>query len=69
MFRHLGLLNKVINNEEVSVYMFESQEDIIVKCSKKYIDALKLSLELDSESEIILPINMVDRSIIEGYIY
>lgn len=70
MFENLAMVNEIIGENEVSVYLLEEKRDIIVKANKNYIKLLSDELnQKEEDNTMILAVDIKNKSIIEDYNY
>lgn len=70
MFENLAMVNEIVGENEVSVYLLEEKRDIVVKANKNYIKLLSDELNQKEEDNImILAVDIKNKSIIEDYNY
>ncbi|CAJ1610727.1 hypothetical protein WHY64_16025 (plasmid) [Clostridium perfringens] len=70
MFENLAMVNEIVGENEVSVYLLEEKIDIVVKANKNYIKLLSDELNQKEEDNImILAVDIKNKSIIEDYNY
>ena len=70
MFENLAMVNEIVGENEVSVYLLEEKRDIVVKSNKNYIKLLSDELnQKEEDNTMILAVDIKNKSIIEDYNY
>lgn len=70
MFENLAMVNEIVGENEVSVYLLEEKIDIVVKANKNYIKLLSDELnQKEEDNTMILAVDIKNKSIIEDYNY
>ena len=70
MFENLAMVNEIVGENEVLVYLLEEKRDIVVKANKNYIKLLSDELNQKEEDHtMILAVDIKNKSIIEDYNY
>ncbi|NGT01284.1 hypothetical protein [Clostridium perfringens] len=70
MFENLAMVNEIVGENEVSVYLLEEKRDIVVKANKNYIKLLSDELnQKEEDNTMILVVDIKNKSIIEDYNY
>lgn len=70
MFENLAMVNEIVGENEVSVYLLEEKRDIVVKSNKNYIKLLSDELnQKEEDNTMILAVDVKNKSIIEDYNY
>ena len=70
MFENLAMVNEIVGENEVSVYLLEEKRDIVVKANKNYIKLLSDELnQKEKDNTMILAVDIKNKSIIEDYNY
>ena len=70
MFENLAMVNEIVGDNEVSVYLLEEKRDIVVKSNKNYIKLLSDELnQKEEDNTMILAVDIKNKSIIEDYNY
>ena len=70
MFENLAMVNEIVGENEVSVYLLEEKRDIVVKANKNYIKLLSDELnQKEEDNTMILAVDIKNKSIIEAYNY
>ncbi|EHP45233.1 MULTISPECIES: hypothetical protein [Clostridium] len=70
MFENLAMVNELVGENEVSVYLLEEKRDIVVKANKNYIKLLSDELnQKEEDNTMILAVDINNKSIIEDYNY
>ena len=70
MFENLAMVNEIVGENEVSVYLLEDKRDIVVKANKNYIKLLSDELnQKEEDNTMILAVDIKNKSIIEDYNY
>ncbi|BAB62476.1 hypothetical protein ACSXBA_15095 (plasmid) [Clostridium perfringens] len=70
MFENLAMVNEIVGENEVSVYLLEEKRDIVVKANKNYIKLLSDELnQKEEDNTMILAVDINNKSIIEDYNY
>lgn len=70
MFENLAMVNEIVGENEVSVYLLEEKRDIVVKANKNYIKLLSDELnQKEEDNTMILAVDIKNKSIIEYYNY
>ncbi|BDS18645.1 hypothetical protein ACRTAL_003186 [Clostridium perfringens] len=70
MFENLAMVNEIVGENEVSVYLLEEKRDIVVKANKNYIKLLSDELnQKEEDNTMILAVDIKNKSIIEDYNY
>ena len=70
MFENLAMINEIVGENEVSVYLLEEKRDIVVKANKNYIKLLSDELnQKEEDNTMILAVDIKNKSIIEDYNY
>ncbi|HHD2753708.1 TPA: hypothetical protein ACOTG0_002522 [Clostridium perfringens] len=70
MFENLAMVNEIVGENEVSVYLLEEKRDIVVKANKNYIKLLNDELnQKEEDNTMILAVDIKNKSIIEDYNY
>ena len=70
MFENLAMVNEIVGENEVSVYLLEEKIDIVVKANKNYIKLLSDELnQKEEDNTMILAVDINNKSIIEDYNY
>ena len=70
MFENLAMVNELVGENEVSVYLLEEKRDIVVKAHKNYIKLLSDELnQKEEDNTMILAVDINNKSIIEDYNY
>ena len=70
MFENLAMVNEIVGENEVSVYLLEEKRDIVVKANKNYIKLLSDELNhKEEDNTMILAVDIKNKSIIEDYNY
>ena len=70
MFENLAMVNEIVGENEVSVYLLEEKRDIVVKANKNYINLLSDELnQKEEDNTMILAVDIKNKSIIEDYNY
>lgn len=64
------MVNEIVGENEVSVYLLEEKRDIVVKANKNYIKLLSDELnQKEEDNTMILAVDIKNKSIIEDYNY
>lgn len=67
---NLAMVNEIVGENEVSVYLLEEKRDIVVKANKNYIKLLSDELnQKEEDNTMILAVDIKNKSIIEDYNY
>ena len=70
MFENLAMVNEIVGENEVSVYLLEEKRDIVAKANKNYIKLLSDELnQKEEDNTMILAVDIKNKSIIEDYNY
>ena len=70
MFENLAMVNEIVGENEVSVYLLEEKRDIVFKANKNYIKLLSDELnQKEEDNTMILAVDINNKSIIEDYNY
>lgn len=70
MFENLAMVNEIVGENEVSVYLLEEKRDIVVKANKNYVKLLSDELnQKEEDNTMILVVDIKNKSIIEDYNY
>ncbi|MDH5064876.1 hypothetical protein [Clostridium perfringens] len=70
MFENLAMVNEIVGENEVSVYLLEEKRDIVFKANKNYIKLLSDELnQKEEDNTMILAVDIKNKSIIEDYNY
>lgn len=70
MFENLAMVNEIVGENEVSVYLLEEKRDIVVKANKNYIKLLSDELnQKEEDNTMILAVDVKNKSIIEDFKY
>ena len=70
MFENLAMVNEIVGENEVLVYLLEEKRDIVVKANKNYIKLLSDELnQKEEDNTMILAVDINNKSIIEDYNY
>ena len=70
MFENLAMVNEIVGENEVSVYLLEEKRDIVVKANKNYIKLLSDELnQKEEDNTMILAVDIKNKSMIEDYNY
>ncbi|CAG9367763.1 hypothetical protein [Clostridium perfringens] len=70
MFENLAMVNEIVGENEVLVYLLEEKRDIVVKANKNYIKLLSDELnQKEEDNTMILAVDIKNKSIIEDYNY
>ncbi|HAT4350071.1 hypothetical protein G6Z36_09500 [Clostridium perfringens] len=70
MFENLAMVNEIVGENEVSVYLLEEKRDIVVKANKNYVKLLSDELnQKEEDNTMILAVDIKNKSIIEDYNY
>lgn len=70
MFENLAMVNEIVGENEVSVYLLEEKRDIVVKANKNYIKLLSDELnQKEEDNTMIRAVDIKNKSIIEDYNY
>lgn len=70
MFENLAMVNEIVGENEVSVYLLEEKRDIVIKANKNYIKLLSDELnQKEEDNTMILAVDIKNKSIIEDYNY
>ena len=70
MFENLAMVNEIVGENDVSVYLLEEKRDIVVKANKNYIKLLSDELnQKEEDNTMILAVDIKNKSIIEDYNY
>lgn len=70
MFENLAMVNEIVGENEVSVYLLEEKRDIVVKANKNYIKLLSDELnQKEEDNTMILAVDIKNKSIIEDFKY
>ena len=56
MFENLAMVNEIVGENEVSVYLLEEKRDIVVKANKNYIKLLSDELNQKEEDNTIIKV-------------
>ena len=70
MFENLAMVNEIVGENEVLVYLLEEKRDIVVKANKNYIKLLSDELnQKEEDNTMILAVDIKNKIIIEDYNY
>ena len=70
MFENLAMVNEIVGENEVLVYLNKKKRDIVVKANKNYIKLLSDELnQKEEDNTMILAVDIKNKSIIEDYNY